>query len=75
MKADDQVGIFIGNNWRFWVNSAGQGLFHGALIQTSDRRLKRDFKTLDNSLTKISNAKGYNDYLKILRRTSRCKPG
>jgi hypothetical protein len=63
MKADDQVGMFIGNTWRFWINSIGEGFLNGNLVQTSDRRLKRDFSNLTTSLTKISNIKGYTYYM------------
>jgi hypothetical protein len=64
MKADDQVGMFIGNSWKFWVSSIGEGFLNGNLVQTSDRRLKRDFTALTNSLTQIINIKGYHYYMK-----------
>jgi hypothetical protein len=59
MKTDTEVGLFLGGNWRFWVNSAGQGYLNGALIQTSDKRLKKDFAQLNNSLTDIYKLNGY----------------
>jgi hypothetical protein len=59
MKTDTEVGLFLGGNWRFWVNSGGQGYLNGALIQTSDQRLKKDFTKLNNSLTDIYKINGY----------------
>ncbi len=59
MKTDTETGIYIGNLWRFWVNSAGNGYLNGNLIQTSDKRLKKDFSPLNNSLTDISRLSGY----------------
>ncbi|MES2794938.1 MAG: tail fiber domain-containing protein [Bacteroidota bacterium] len=59
MKADTEVGLFLGGNWRFWVNSGGQGYLNGALIQTSDKRLKKDFTHLNNSLSNIYKINGY----------------
>jgi hypothetical protein len=50
MKTDTETGIFIGNAWRFWVNSAGSGFLNGNLIQTSDKRLKKEISLLNNSL-------------------------
>ncbi|RYU93592.1 tail fiber domain-containing protein [Emticicia agri] len=59
MKNDTEAGIWIGNNWRFWVNSAGNGYLNGNLIQTSDKRLKKDFSPLHNSLQTIAQLNGY----------------
>ncbi len=59
MKTNTETGIFIGGNWRFWVNSAGNGYLNGNLIQTSDRRLKKDFQLLTNSLSSIYKLNGY----------------
>lgn len=60
MKNDTETGIWIGNAWRFWVNNAGNGYLNGSLIQTSDRRLKKDFSTLKSSLSSICKLNGYN---------------
>lgn len=59
MKTDNQVGLFIGGSWRFWVDNAGSGFLNGNLIQTSDKRLKQGFSVLTNSLSDIYQLKGY----------------
>jgi hypothetical protein len=59
MKTNTETGIFIGGNWRFWVNSAGNGYLNGNLIQTSDRRLKKDFSLIRNSLLNIYQLNGF----------------
>lgn len=59
MKTDTEAGIFIGGTWRFWVTNAGNGYLNGNLIQTSDKRLKKDFTLLNNSLSNIYKLNGY----------------
>ncbi|HLO45022.1 MAG TPA: tail fiber domain-containing protein [Leadbetterella sp.] len=59
MKNDTETGIYIGNAWRFWVNNAGNGYLNGNLIQTSDKRLKKDLSLLNNSLSNIYKLNGY----------------
>lgn len=59
MKTDTETGFFIGNSWRFWVNSAGNGYLNGNLVQTSDRRLKKNFLPIKNSLSSIYKLNGY----------------
>ncbi len=59
MKINTETGIFIGGNWRFWVNSAGNATLTGTLTQSSDRRLKKDFILLTHSLSNIYNLNGY----------------
>ena len=59
MYTNTPTGIFIGGNWHFLVNSAGNATLTGTLTQSSDRRLKKDFSTLNNSLSGIYNLKGY----------------
>ncbi|GAB3503466.1 tail fiber domain-containing protein [Emticicia fontis] len=59
MKSDTETGVYIGNAWRFWVNSAGNGYLGGNIILTSDKRLKKDFSRLNNSLTTITQLHGY----------------
>lgn len=59
MKTDTEAGIYIGNLWRFWVNNAGNGYLSGNLIQTSDKRLKKEFAPLSSSLVNISRLNGY----------------
>lgn len=59
MKTDTETGFYIGNNWRFWVNSSGNGYLNGNLIQTSDKRLKKNFSPIKNSLSSIYKLNGY----------------
>jgi Chaperone of endosialidase len=59
MKLDTETGFFIGGSWKFWVNNLGNGYLNGNLIQTSDRRLKKDLSLLNNSLSDIYQLKGY----------------
>jgi hypothetical protein len=59
MKLDTETGIFIGGTWRFWVNNVGNATLTGTLTQSSDRRLKKDFSLLNNSLSDIYQLKGY----------------
>jgi hypothetical protein len=59
MKLDTETGFFIGGSWKFWVNNLGNGYLNGNLIQTSDRRLKKDFSLLNSSLSDIYQLKGY----------------
>lgn len=59
MKTDTETGFFIGNSWRFWVNNAGNGYLNGNLIQTSDKRLKKNFLPITNSLSNIYKLNGY----------------
>lgn len=58
MKTDDEVGFWLGNNWKFWVNNVGNGYLNGVIVQTSDRRRKRDFKPLSASLSRLSSLNG-----------------
>jgi hypothetical protein len=59
MKNDTETGIWINNAWRFWVNNAGNATLTGTLTQSSDRRLKKDFSLLNNSLSDIYQLIGY----------------
>ncbi|MDR6809571.1 hypothetical protein J2Y45_006572 [Dyadobacter sp. BE34] len=64
MKTDTQIGLWINNAWRFWIDAAGDGYLHGNVIQSSDRRLKRDFAPLASSLEKFTHLQGYHYYWK-----------
>ncbi|MGX5858530.1 tail fiber domain-containing protein [Dyadobacter jiangsuensis] len=64
MKTDTQIGFYINNAWRFWIDNAGNGTLGGTLSQSSDRRLKRDFSPLASSLGKFALLKGYHYYWK-----------
>ncbi len=59
MMNDNQTGIFIGGNWRFWVTSSGNATLLGTLTQSSDRRLKKNLSLLNNSLSDIYKINGY----------------
>lgn len=75
MKLDTETGIYIGNAWRFWVNSAGNGYLNGALIQTSDKRLKKNFLPLTNSLSSLNKLNGYHYYWKEENRSHDLQTG
>lgn len=74
MKQDSEVGFFIGGDWKFWVNSGGEGFLVGT-HHSSDRRLKRDFAPLCNSLGSINNLKGQHYYWKDTTRTQQLQTG
>ncbi|MFD2523324.1 tail fiber domain-containing protein [Emticicia soli] len=59
MKTNTEAGIYIGNAWRFWVTSAGNATLTGTLTQSSDKRLKKDFSSLNNSLSGLYQLNGY----------------
>ncbi|CAG5068769.1 hypothetical protein DYBT9623_01501 [Dyadobacter sp. CECT 9623] len=59
MRNNSEVGFYLGQDWRFYVNAGGGATLVGALDQVSDRRLKKDFSQLTNSLDKISKVTGY----------------
>lgn len=64
MKTDAQIGFYINNQWRFWIDNAGNGTLGGTLTQSSDRRLKRDFSPLSSSLKNLTSLNGYHYYWK-----------
>ncbi|CAG5068851.1 hypothetical protein DYBT9623_01583 [Dyadobacter sp. CECT 9623] len=64
MKNNEDMGFFIGGDWRFWVNEQGNGFLNGNIIQTSDRRLKRNFSPVVNSLSKLTNLTGQHYFWK-----------
>ncbi|MCE7060090.1 tail fiber domain-containing protein, partial [Dyadobacter sp. CY343] len=75
MKTDDQVGLFIGDNWRFWVNAQGNGYLNGNILQTSDRRLKRNFSPVANSLSKLTNLTGQHYFWKDTTKSQELQTG
>ncbi len=75
MKTDAQIGFYINNAWRFWVDNAGNGNLGGTLTQSSDRRLKRDFSPLSSSLGKLINLNGYHYYWKDKERDQSLQTG
>jgi hypothetical protein len=64
MKQNDQVGFYLGEKWRMWVDKSGFGYFDNGIGQPSDRRLKRDFSILYESLDKLSALQGYHYFWK-----------
>jgi hypothetical protein len=74
MKENTEVGFFIGGDWQFFVNSGGNGRIQGILF-SSDRRLKRDFAPINNSLAKINNLKGQHYYWKDTTKTQDLQTG
>lgn len=75
MKTDTQIGFYINNAWRFWIDNAGNGTLGGTLSQSSDRRLKRDFAPLSSSLEKFSHLNGYHYYWKEKSRDQSLQTG
>jgi hypothetical protein len=64
MKTDKEIGLFNANKWLFWMDESGNAHITGNNYNTSDRRLKRDFSSLSNSLTKLSDLNGYHYFWK-----------
>ncbi|TLV03315.1 tail fiber domain-containing protein [Dyadobacter luticola] len=64
MKTDQQVGIYLADAWRFWIDDAGNANISGNAYNKSDRRLKRDFTSLSNSLSTLTSLNGYHYYWK-----------
>lgn len=64
MKQDDQLGFYLGGMWRLWVDKQGYGFVDSGIIQTSDRRLKRNFSPLSESLSKLTSLQGYHYFWK-----------
>jgi Chaperone of endosialidase len=60
----ETVGFFVGGNWRFDVDRAGNGRFGGAVTTTSgflcasDFRYKKNIMPLENALLKIQKING-----------------
>ncbi|MEO6287823.1 MAG: tail fiber domain-containing protein [Dyadobacter sp.] len=64
MKTDNEIGFYNANKWLFWMDNIGNSHIIGTNYNTSDLRLKRDFSSLSNSLTKLSNLNGYHYFWK-----------
>lgn len=75
MKTDDQVGLYLGNSWKFWVDNGGTGYINNAVVQTSDRRLKRDFAPLSASLERLTKLNGYHYHWKDKERDQSLQTG
>jgi Chaperone of endosialidase len=74
-KSDTEAGIWIGNNWRWWVNSAGtmfagtinasSATFTGCVVASnlscpSDLRFKKNISPITNSLSNLFKIEGVN---------------
>ncbi|WP_353717308.1 tail fiber domain-containing protein [Dyadobacter sp. 676] len=75
MKTDAQIGFWINNAWRFWIDNAGNGTLGGTLSQGSDRRLKRDITPLSASLGRLTGLNGYHYYWKDKERDQSLQTG
>jgi hypothetical protein len=75
MKTNSEIGFFTGGDWRFWVNEQGNGFLNGNIIQTSDRRLKRDFSPVSNSLSKLTNLTGQHYFWKDTAKSQELQTG
>ncbi|MCE7060087.1 tail fiber domain-containing protein [Dyadobacter sp. CY343] len=75
MRNNGDVGFFIGGDWRFWVNEQGNGFLNGNIIQTSDRRLKRNFSPVANSLSKLTNITGQHYFWKDTTKSQELQTG
>jgi hypothetical protein len=64
MKDDTNIGFYINGSWMLWINSQGDGRIQGQLYANSDQRLKRDFKPLANSLSKLTQLIGQHYFWK-----------
>jgi hypothetical protein len=64
MISNNEIGFHIANKWVFWMDDSGNAHIIGNNYNTSDRRLKRDFSSLSNSLTKLSDLNGYHYFWK-----------
>lgn len=63
MINDNEIGFFIGGAWRFVVNKSGT-VYANEFFTTSDKNLKSDLKTIDNSLSNLKMLNGYNYHWK-----------
>ncbi|WP_342083403.1 tail fiber domain-containing protein [Dyadobacter sp. OTU695] len=61
MKTDDEIGLYINNGWRFWVTSSN-AYVNGNIVNTSDRRLKKQITPVSRSLSSLHSLQGYNYY-------------
>lgn len=74
MKTDDEIGFFINGFWRFWINSSN-AFVNGAIVNTSDRRLKERITPLSASLPSLSSLKGYHYFWKHQRQGRELQTG
>ncbi|MGG7661589.1 tail fiber domain-containing protein [Dyadobacter sp. BHUBP1] len=58
MLSDTQIGFYLNNAWRFWVDDV-HAYVNGFTVNTSDRRLKKDLVPLETSISKLKTLQGY----------------
>ncbi|SDE04247.1 Head domain of trimeric autotransporter adhesin [Dyadobacter soli] len=58
MRTDVEVGFFIGNAWRLFVNASG-AVHADSFLPFSDKRLKTNITPLKNSLIHLRKVSGY----------------
>ena len=75
MVSDTETGIFIGGAWRFSVYNDGDANLTGVFTHASDKRLKRNFSQLTNSLSDIYKINGYHYYWKSADRSQDLQTG
>jgi hypothetical protein len=63
MKTDNEVGLYVNDGWRFWVNSSN-AFVNGNVVNTSDSRLKKMITPVAKSLLSLTSLKGYHYYWK-----------
>lgn len=61
MKTDDEIGFYVNNGWRFWVNGSN-AYVNGNVVSLSDGRLKKMKIRLRSSLPLLTSLNGYNYY-------------
>lgn len=74
LKQDDQIGFYINGGWRFWVNGSA-AYVNGAIVNVSDRRLKKDISPFTNSLSMLGSLQGYHYYWKDKQQGSDLQTG
>jgi hypothetical protein len=74
LKQDDQIGFYINGGWRFWVDGSA-AYVNGAIVNVSDRRLKKDITPFSNSLSLLGNLQGYRYYWKDSQQGSDLQTG
>jgi hypothetical protein len=75
MKDNANIGFYINDSWMLWINSQGDGRIQGQLYANSDRRLKRNFSPLSNSLSKLSQLIGQHYFWKDSTKSQELQTG
>jgi hypothetical protein len=73
---NDQAGFYFENHgWVFTVNKNGTAKIANSLVQTSDRRLKRDIRPLTANFEKLTSISGRHYYWKDPQRSQGLQTG